>query len=229
MSSSTSAIFTGSSQFSSSFQTVIQNAVQLASLPMEQVQNDVSSLQSQSTELSTLNTDFGTLQTAIGNLDSALGLSSYSASATSSVSGTSVASVALSGTPGVGTYSLEVDGVGSYATAMSSGASVADPTKSSISDATKYTLTVGTTSTAITPTGNTLSDLVNAINSSGASVTATMVNLGSTATPNYQLSIQNGKLADTTIQLTANDGSNPGQTLLNPEAQIGRASCRERV
>ncbi len=145
MSSSTSPIFTGSSAFSTSFQTVISNAVQLASLPMVQMQSDVTALTSQSSELSTLNGEFASLQSAITTLNSALGLGSYTSSATSSVSGTTAASVTLNGTPGLGTYSVEVDGVGSYATATSDGSTVvSDPTASSISDANQYYLTVDT-------------------------------------------------------------------------------------
>lgn len=227
MSNSTSGIFTGTSQFSSSFQTSIANAIQLASLPMQQTQNDIAKLTSQSSELSTLQTQFQSLQSAIGSLNDALGLGSYSSSATSSVSGTTVASVALSGTPGIGSYVVEVIGVGSHAAAMSNaGTGVADPAKTSISDGTVYTLTVGTSSSTIRPSGNTLSDLAAAINASGAGVTATMVNVGSTAAPDYRLSLQNGELANTVLQLSADDGTNPGVSLLTPLASGAAATYR---
>jgi flagellar hook-associated protein 2 len=227
MSTVPGSIFTGSSQFSSDFQNVITRAVQIASLPMQQLQNDVSKLQSQSSEVTKLGTDFSALQTAIGNLNSALGSGSYTSSATSSVSGANVATVALSGTPGVGTYTLEVDSLGSNASAMSNdGTSVTDPTTSSISDASTFTLTVGTSSTTITPSGKTLSALVDAINSSSAGVQATVVNVGSTTSPDYRLSLQNSKLAAATIQLTAVDGSNPGQTLLTQQAEGAAATYR---
>lgn len=227
MSSAPGSIFTGSSQFSSDFQDVISRAVQFASLPMQQMQNDVTNLQSQSTELSTLGSDFSALQSAVTSLDSALGLGSYAASATPSASGATIASVAVSGTPSQGSYTLEVDGTGSYASAMSNdGTSVADPTQSSISDASTYTLSVGTAGTVITPAGNTLSDLADAINNSSAGVSATVVNVGSTSTPDYRLSLQNGELAQTTIQLTSVNGSNPGQTLLTPQAPGAAATYR---
>jgi flagellar hook-associated protein 2 len=217
MSTATSSIFTGSSQFSSDFQTVIQNAVQFASLPMQLTQNDVAALQSQSSELSTLNSDFRALQAAIGGLNSALGLGSYAASASPSATGTTLASVTLSGTPGVGTYSLEIDGVGAHASAMSSdGTTVADPTKSTIGNATKYTLTAGGKTVTVIPASATLSALTAAINQAGAGVTATMVNVGSNAAPDYRLSLQATALADATIQLTAYNSStgllSPGTT-----------------
>ncbi len=53
-----------------------------------------------------------------------------------------------------------------------------------------------------------------------------MVNIGSTATPNYQLSIQNGSLEAATVQLTAYDGSNPGETLLTAGAPGEAATYR---
>lgn len=227
MSSAPGSIFTGSSQFSTDFQQVIQRAVQYASLPMQQMQNDVASLQSQSTELTTLGGKFSSLQTAISDVESALGTGSYTANATSSVSGANVASVALSGTPYVGTYTLEVDTTGSYASAMSNdGTSVTDPTVSSISDATTFTLAVGTATTTIKPAANTLSALANAINGSSAGIQATVVNVGSTSAPDYRLSLQNTELAQTTIQLTAVDGSSPGQTLMTAQAAGAPATYR---
>jgi flagellar hook-associated protein 2 len=220
MSTVPGAIFTGSSQFSSDFQSVIQRAVSFAQLPIQQMQNDVNALQSQSSEFGTLGARFSALQSAIGTLNNALGLGSYSASATSSVANTTVANVSLSGTPGVGTYNLEVDSIGSYATAMSNdGTSVTDPSKAGISDAAHFTLSIGTGYSAIvTPSTPTLSGLAAAINASSAGVQATVVNVGSTANPDYRLSLQNSKLAATTLQLTAIDGTNPGQALLTKGA-----------
>src|SRR5579872_1111339 len=213
------SIFTGSSQFSTQFQAIIQQAVQTASQPIQQLQSDITTLQSQSSELNTLGGDFNNLQSSLQTLENALGTSSYSASASSSVSGVTVASVALSGTPGLGTYTLAVDSLGSQASALSDSAvSVTDPTKSNISNATTYTLSVGGVSTTIKPSGGTLSDLASAINNSGAGVQATVVNLGSTASPSYQLSIQNDQLGQATIQLTPQDGTPPYVGLLAQQA-----------
>ena len=213
------SIFTGSSQFAAQFQGIIQQAVQTASIPIQQIQSDITTLQSQSSELTTLGGDFNNLQAALNNLSNALGTNSYSASASSSVSGVSVASVALSGTPGLGTYTLEVDSLGSQASALSGTATtVGDPTTANISDATTYTLSVGGVSTTIKPSGGTLSDLVTAINNSGAGVQATVVNLGSTASPSYQLSIKNDQLGQAAIQLTPQDGSSPDVGLLVQQA-----------
>ena len=61
------------------------------------------------------------------------------------------------------------------------------------------------TPVTVTPSANTLSALADAINSSGANVTATIVNLGSPSAPDYKLSLQSTKLGNITIQL--NDGT----------------------
>jgi len=222
MATSTSAIFTGSSQFSSDFQQVITRAVSIASLPMQQVQNDLTGLQTQSSELSTLNGKFTALGSALQSLDSALGTGSYSAS----VSDTSVASAALSGTPYTGTYQIEVGNPGAYATSMSSDGltTVADPTAAGISDATSYSLAVGTSQFTINPNSNTLSALANAINLSGADAQATVVNIGSASFPDYRLSLQGTQLGDQPIQLTSLNGSHPNQALLTAGAKGVSAS-----
>jgi flagellar hook-associated protein 2 len=214
MSSSTSGIFTGSSQFSSDFQQVVSRAVAIASLPMQQKQTAVADLQSQSSELSTLSTSFTAVQTAINNLQSALGLGSYSG--TSSVN--TVASVSLSGTPSAGTYSLEVVGLGSYARGMTNDGldTVSDPAKSSISDSSSFSLTVGSSVYTVTPKTNTLQALADAINAkSDAGVQATIVDFGSSSAHDYRLSLQTTKYGELPMQLSATSGDDSGRVLLS--------------
>ena len=76
---------------------------------------------------------------------------------------------------------------------------------------------MGGTPVTITPSGNSLSALADAINSSGANVSATIVNLGSPSAPNYQLSLQSTQLGDITLQL--NDGTNDLMGTLSAGAQ----------
>jgi len=229
MGTTTNAIFTGSSQFSAQLQQVVAQAVSVASLPMQAMQTDVTNLQSQSSELGTLNGDLGSLQTAIATLNSALGQGSFATSSSTPA----VASTALTGTPAAGSISVEVDDPGAYASAMSSDGlpTVADPTKSSVSTAATYTLTVGTATYSITPQANTLSALAAAINGNGnANVQATLVNLGSTSSPDYRLSLQGSQLGDLPIQLsadvTASDGSTSEQPLLTAGAVGAPAAYR---
>ncbi len=215
MSSSVSGIFTGNSQFSTSFQQVISRAVSFASLPMQQMQSEVATLQAQSSELNTLNGDFSNLQSSIATLNNALSLGSYTAVS----SNTAVATASLSGTPAAGTYTVEVDTMGAHASAMSSDGltTVTDPSVSGISDATSYTLSVGDNSYTINTSDVSLSGLANAINSSSAGVQATVVNVGSQGSTDYRLSIQDGKMEAVTIQLTSLNGSSNGD-LLSPLA-----------
>ena len=63
-SSSTLIPFNGTSTFSSSFQTVLNKAVEEASLPMEALQTDVTNLQSQQSALTSLESTFANLQSA---------------------------------------------------------------------------------------------------------------------------------------------------------------------
>jgi len=220
MGTTSSAIFTGSSQFSAALQQAVSQAVSTASAPMQALQTDVTNLQSQSTELGTLGTDLGSLQSAVTNLNSALGLASFTASSSTP----SVASASLSGTPSAGSFSVEVDDPGAYASALGSDGltTVADPSQSSISTAATYTLTVGDATYTITPQANTLSSLAAAINATtGANVQATLVNLGSNSSPDYRLSLQGTQLGDLPIQLSANDTASDGSTSQDPLLTAG--------
>ena len=212
---SAGSLFTGTSQFSSDLETALQNAITAASEPLTAMQTDLTTLQSQQSELNSLSSDFTSLQTAINNVASAVGVNSYAASA----SDPSVASVSLSGTPGTGSLTLDVTRMGSYSSAMSSDGlpTVSNPSSGNISGATSFTLSVGASSQTITPSGTSLSDLAAAINATG-SASAMVVNIGSASSPDYRLFVQGTEFGDQPIQLTANGGSEPGQTLLTAEA-----------
>lgn len=213
--SSGSSLFTGSSQFASSLAQSVQRSVAIASLPLQQMQNDLGKLQSQSSQLSTFSSDFNNVQSAISNIQSALGLSSY----TSSSSDNSVATVALSGSPSVSSVTVTVSDIGAYATAMSADSlpKVTDPATANISDATTYTLSIGTSgSYTIVPSSKTLSALADAINQSGQAQ-ASIVNIGPPSSPDYRLYVQADELGDTPVQLTAQNGSSPNQTLLTAQ------------
>jgi flagellar hook-associated protein 2 len=222
----TSSVFTGSSNFSADFQQVVKRAVAIASLPITQSQNQVTALQSQSSALGTLSSTFSSLQSAVKNLESALGLGSFS----SSLSTTGVATAALSGAPLPGSFSLSVVDIGAFSRSLSLDTglpAVADPTASSISDATSYTLKVGAAEFTITPTSNSLTALADALNrNTDAHVQATVVNTGSSGAPNYQLSVQGTNLGDQTIQLTAIDGAAPGTDLLLEDTKGDTAKYR---
>jgi len=169
MASSASAIssptFTGSSTFSSSFQQVLTRAVQLASLPMQELQNNVNDLTNQQSALTQLDSTFQSLDAALQSIGMASGGSSAA-----SVSDSSSVSAAATSSALPGTYSIQVDGLGSYTTMLSQAGStpVADPTTQSISSASSFTLTVNDKNTTITPASGSLEGLAAAINSSSA-------------------------------------------------------------
>jgi flagellar hook-associated protein 2 len=202
--SNTSSIFTGASRYSSDFQSVIDRAVAIASLPLTQYQSVKAQLQKQSDALSTLDTKLFGLQSALAGITGAAGTGSLTATAADS----SVVSAHLGTGALEGTYTIEVIDLGSYRNTMSKDGlpAVSDPSSGSISSSTSYTLTVGSAAYAIQPSGSSLNQLVAAINAKAeAGVQATIVNIGSSTQPDYRLSIQSRKLGAIDIQL--NDGS----------------------
>jgi flagellar hook-associated protein 2 len=201
----TPATFNGTSQYAGDLQKAITNAVNIASIPMNNLQNSVTTLQGQSSELSTLQSDFANIGSAITSLDSANSGNGLSAS----VSDSSVASatVSQSAAATAGTYTVKVITPGAATTTLSNNGlpTVADPSSTSISTSGTYTLTVGTSTFKITPAANNLNSLAQAINAAGDGVSATILNIGSPSSPDYRLSLQSTALTDETVQL--NDGT----------------------
>ena len=89
---------------------------------------------------------------------------------------------------------------------------MADPAATSLSTSSNYTLTVNGSTFTVSPTTNSLNALAQAINTSGAGVSATVINLGSPTAPSYSLSLQSTALGTIPIQL--NDGANDLLTTL---------------
>lgn len=200
---STPITFTGQSTFSSSFEQVLQRAVSIASLPMQELENEVNTLQSQQTDLNNMQSAFNTLQGALQSVASA---ATGQVSASSSDNSVVVATAQSTTLPG--TYSISVQNVGSSTSTISNAGSppVTDPTTANISPSSTFTLTVNGNTTTITPTSGTLHSLADAINTSNSGVSATIVNLGSNSSPDYRLALNSTELGADTIQL--NDGTN---------------------
>jgi len=198
---SSNSIFSGTSRYSSDFQSILQRSVAIASLPKTQLESQLSALNSRQEALTSLQTKLTDLRSALNNLSSAVtGLSANSLDS-------SVASVSVSGSAMAGTYFLEVLDIGSYSRSMSLDSlnKVTDPSSQNISSASVFTLNIDGAEFEITPASATLQALADAINTSGAPVEATIVNLGTTAAPDYRLSLQSTTLGNVSIQL--NDGS----------------------
>lgn len=209
----TPATFNPTSTYGPDLQQVITQAVTVASIPLNQLNTNVTTLQGQSTELGNVQNGFNLIQTAIQSLTSASTGGSLSASVGDNTIATANLNSSAAATPG--TYTLNVISAGSPTTSVSNASlpAVSDPTASSISTSGTYTLTVNGSSYTITPTTNSLNALAQAINSSGAGVSATVLNLGSPSAPDYHLSLQSTALGDVPIQL--NDGSQDLLTTLS--------------
>jgi len=203
--SSATTYFNGMSNYSASLNNEISQEVEIASLPIDLLDNDVTTLTSQSTELGTLNGDFASVQSAIAGLASAAG-NTLSANVSDSSATATLGSGATAGS-----YTLAVSSLGSQSDALSNDGltTVTDPTSQNISASGSYTLTVGDATTPITLSGaNTnLNGLAQAINNADADVQATVVNVGSNSAPDYRLSLQSNQLGPVTMQL--NVGTQP--------------------
>jgi flagellar hook-associated protein 2 len=196
--------FTGSSAFAAQLQQVISTAVARASAPLAQLETEQSTLQGQQSELQTLSNDFSSLQSAFSALTDAAANNGLSAQLTdSTVASATVTSGALEGT-----YALAVTSIGSQANTISldSLPKVTDPASQSIDAGSSFTLTVAGQTYTVIPSDNSLDALVAAIDNSGANVEATVVNVGTAASPDYRLSIQGTQFEPAGIQLS--DGTN---------------------
>ena len=195
--------FNGQSKYSTDFQNIIDKYVSSSSIELNQLQSQQTTDQNQLTTVESLDAAFTNLQDSLNSLTTAVGAQSF----TGSVSDTSAASLTVGDTASAGTYTLEIDSLGAITQTISTaGLTVTNPNQSSLSTATSYSLTINGNSTTITPVNNTLAGLAAAINSAGLGVSASVVNAGTSSSPDYRLSVQSTTLADDTIQLT--DSSN---------------------
>lgn len=198
-SATSSSMFTGSSDFSSDLQSVITNAVDAASVPITLMQDQQTTLTNQSNEVSTLDTDFTALQSAVQGIQSALGGSSMNVD----VSDDSAVSATLSDGAVPGTYSIQVNSIGSYSTTLTN-----TWTGTSSGTADTYVLSIGDQTYDVTPTDNSATSVASAINSQyGNLVQATVVNVGSNDSSDYRISLQSTALTSSEIGLTDNGTS----------------------
>jgi flagellar hook-associated protein 2 len=198
-----SVTFNGSSSFAPDLQTALNRAIAIASLPIQQLTAQKQKIDDQSSELDKLNGLFNSLQSALDGLAAGSGSQLLAAN----VSDPTVVQANLTGAALQGSYTIEVLDPGSSSSALSNAGSpvVTDPSSQSISASASFTLTVGSNTYTLTPTGQSLNSLASAINSSGAPVQATIINLGSPSAPDYRLALQSTALGDVALQL--NDGS----------------------
>ena len=199
--------FNGISKFAGGLQQVLVRAVGIAALPLHSLEAGLTKLNDRQSAIQNLDRVFASLQSAASSLDASL----KNNLRTTSISDASVLSATVASTAAAGTFSVEVLNAGAYSTAVSAagGSPVTDPSATGITASTSLTLTVGSGSpVTITPASASLSDLADAINSSAsAGVQATVVNVGSTASPDYRLSLASKSLGADAIQLTGDEGN----------------------
>jgi flagellar hook-associated protein 2 len=126
-----------------------------------------------------------------------------------------------------GTYRIEVVSVGSRTTAASNPTLpvVSDYLQQNISSASAFNLTVSGATFSIVPKANTLASLAEALNANeNYGVQAVIVNEGSTAAPNYKLSVQSKSMGPVVIQIDEQGAG--GQSLLSAGVLGSLASYR---
>jgi len=167
-SSTTNVPFTGISQYADDFQSILDKAVQVAQIPVTQLQTQDTAVLSQETALGTLSSDVAAVATDVQNIgqlaaNQAIGVTSSDPSAVSATA---------TGATTAGTYTLNSITSAASAASEVSTSGVADSSNTPLS---KMTLVVGGTSTSFALTSNNLNGLVQQINSLGAGVTASVV------------------------------------------------------
>jgi len=202
--------FNGTSQYASSLQQQISREVSLASQPLQILESQQAATSNKVSAAQSLESALQGLNTAISSLSSASTNNTAATVSDNSVIGATASAGALPGT-----YTVQVNDPGSYSTAMSADAlpTVTDPTSQNISSQTSFTLTVGSNTYQLTPSGSNLNALVAAINASGSTIQATVIDIGTSSQPDYRLALQDTALAPDSIQLSDGVNSNLLSTL----------------
>jgi len=165
---------TGVSQFSSDLQSILNRAVQIAQIPITQLQNKDSDLIQQKTLL-------GSLRTNAGNLAAGLeALSTVAVNQAVSATSSNTAAVGVVSTNGATPASYTIDSITSIAAAASERSLIgyADSSATPVSSNGTLNLTVGANSYRFPLATNTLVGLRDKINSLGAGVTASILTTG---------------------------------------------------
>ena len=204
--------FTGVSQYSSDFQSILTRAVQLASLPAQQLQNQQTTIQQEQTDISSLGSAVTSLSSSLQSL-ATLG-TNKALSATSSDS--SVVTATATGATSPANYTISNVTSVAQAASESSLQSYTDTTSAPVSSTGKLQLTVGSKQYNITLASgqNNLNGLENAINGLNAGVTATILTTGS----GDYLSVSANAPGATTLQL-ADDPTGANTQLLTDTNQ----------
>lgn len=213
-------VFTGVSQFSDDFQTILNRAAAIANIPLRALQNEQADLLNRKQLLAELRSAVAGLAGALEALGAAGRTRALSASSTN----TARVTVTLNGATQAGSYTIsEITSVARAASeTTASGYATADQTPVSADGVVE--LVVGSQSYTIDLAGagrNHLNGLRDAINALGAGVTASVLNTGTGSTP-YYLAITANNPGATTLQLREVAGD-PNSNLLTADNQGSNA------
>ncbi|MDZ4797993.1 MAG: flagellar filament capping protein FliD [Bryobacteraceae bacterium] len=209
---STSSVFSGSSRFSTDFAQVITRTVSIASLPLNLLQQQKAKLDGQATALGRLSGKTSGITAALSAIGNSFGSSSF----TTSSSNVAAATVTVGEGATPGSWDLQIGNLGAATVFVAQGfPPVPNPSSGAYTTQTSQTLTLDPDPTdgnpsptvfTLSPANQTMQALVDEINKvAGSSVQASIVNIGSSSSPSYQLSLQSKKLGPVDITLT--DGS----------------------
>jgi len=196
--------FVGISTYSQDFQSILNRAVAIASLPIQQLQNQQSDLLTKKLLLGALNSDVTSLANAVAGLGTAGANKALSASSTNS----NRVAVSLNGASVPASYIIsEISSVAAAASEnTASGYASAGATAVDVDNDLELVVGGNTYALDLTSHGNHLNGLAEAINALGLGLNATVLNTGSGPTP-YYLSLTATSPGATTLELRTTAGA----------------------
>jgi len=202
--------FSGVSQYSSDFQSVLTRAAAIAAVPVTALTNQITDIASRDTSLGTLSTAVS----ALGQVLQTIGTLGTGGSLTASTTDATAVTATATGATSPASYSItNITSVASAASETSA-QGYADATAAPVSSTGTLQLIAGSTNLTFTLAAgaNNLNGLVSEINSLNAGVTASIITTGSGANDNY-LSISSNTSGATTLQLNDDPAGTPRNIL----------------
>ncbi|MCC6538361.1 MAG: flagellar filament capping protein FliD [Bryobacterales bacterium] len=211
--------FTGVSSFSEDFTAILQRASQIATLPVKQLQNEQTRLIAKKQSLTALNANLQGLTSAVEKLGEVGRTRSLSVTS----SNTTRVSVVNNGVATATSYAItEITSVAKAASETTvSGFATADSTAVDTDNDLELAFGGQTFALTLTNETNNLEGLRDAINESGAGVTATILNTGS----EYYLSVTASATGENALELRRTAGDS-GSNLLTATNQGANASFK---
>lgn len=219
MSAITPLKFTGISDFSADFQLILNRAVQIAALPVQQLQTQQSDLIAKKQSLTALNSSLQDLTSAVQSLGE-LGRTKSLSVSSSNANKVSVVNDGIT-TPAIYTITDITSVAKAASETTASGFATADSTAVDTDDSLELVVGDQTFTLDLSSYGNNLNGLRDAINAAGAGVTATVLNTG---TNNY-LSITAGSTGEQTLQVRTTAGD-AGSNILTSSNQGANAKFK---